>query len=44
MKVGDLVRYQGSYYKVAKVHDGGRMVDLEAGAKKLLGSMFPTAN
>lgn len=29
LKVGDLVRYLGDYYKVVAVHNDGRMVDLE---------------
>lgn len=35
MKRGDLVRYQGDYYKVVAVHNNGRMVDLESDKEKI---------
>lgn len=29
LRVGDIVFYQGSYYKIVFVHPSGRMIDIE---------------
>jgi hypothetical protein len=35
LKIGDLVRYLGDYYKVVVVHNNRRMVDLENPSERI---------
>jgi hypothetical protein len=35
LKIGDLVRYLGDYYKVVSVYNNGRMVDLENPSERI---------
>jgi hypothetical protein len=35
LKIGDLVRYWGDYYKVVFIHNNGRMVDLENPSERI---------